>query len=280
MTKASEHLADRRAHRFIARQDHGLALVIVQPDRKQQPQLPFRRLMAPTGSQTLTNQMQLSLGHRALQAQHQPRVVIAGVIDAVTIADQRVGQRAQVHQVVPVSVSPRQPRDLDPEHQPDTAEPDFGNEPLKPAAVTRLRPPTTQVIIDHDHPVLVPPEQHCPLRELILQLTALDVPRHLPRARLADVHNRKATQLLRGWVREIVHYDSFSSTMTLRAITPANSDSNLALASSDRLSHSSCGSGSSPTARSIKLNWTGAAILTPRNGLTSTSRWQRMSGRA
>ncbi len=56
----------------------------------------------------------------------------ARVIDTVGVRDQRVGQGAQIKELIPVSISPGQTLHLDPEHDPDLAQPDIRHQPLKP----------------------------------------------------------------------------------------------------------------------------------------------------
>jgi hypothetical protein len=82
--------------------------------------------------------VQLGLAHRALQAEHEPVVEVAWVIDAVSVGDQRVGQRAQMQQPIPVGVVTGQPTDLDAEHDPDPAQTDIGNQFLEPLPRARL----------------------------------------------------------------------------------------------------------------------------------------------
>jgi hypothetical protein len=65
--------------------------------------------------------VQLGLAHGALQAEHQPVVELGRMVDPVRVRDQRVGQRGQVEQLVPVGVVAGQPGHLDPEHDPDLA---------------------------------------------------------------------------------------------------------------------------------------------------------------
>lgn len=54
------------------------------------------------------------------------------MIDAVGIADQRVGEPAQIDEAMPVGVVARQTRDLKPEHEADVTERDLGGQARKP----------------------------------------------------------------------------------------------------------------------------------------------------
>jgi hypothetical protein len=154
--EALKHHADRGAHRHIARGRDRPVLIVVQPDRQQQLEFTLLRLVQPRGTEPLADQMQLRLGHRALQPQHQARVIVTRVIHAIAISDQTVSQRAQIHQVVPVSVSPSQPRDLDPQHQPHVSQADLRHQMLKPATILGLRAATALILVDYHHPFAIP----------------------------------------------------------------------------------------------------------------------------
>ena len=65
-----------------------------------------------------------------------------GVVDAVLVEDQRVGQRADLQQPVPVGGVARQARDLQPEHDAGAPQADLGDQLLEAVAVDRARPPT------------------------------------------------------------------------------------------------------------------------------------------
>jgi hypothetical protein len=76
-------------------------------------------------------EVQFGLAHRALEAQQQPVVEIARVIQSVFVADQGVVQGADLQQLVPVGVVSGQPRALQPEHDPGLAERNLGDQPLE-----------------------------------------------------------------------------------------------------------------------------------------------------
>ena len=84
--------------------------------------------------------------------------MVTGVIHTVTISDQRVSQRAQIHQVVPIGVAPGQPRDLDAQHQPHMPKANLSNQPLKPTPAGKLRTTPPLVLIDHHNPLAIPPQ--------------------------------------------------------------------------------------------------------------------------
>jgi hypothetical protein len=87
---------DRLGHRLISGEDHPAVLVVVQPDRQALPQLTTGGLVPQPLSEPGADQVQLGLGHRPFQAQHQAVVIAAGMVDPVRVGDQGVGQRAQI----------------------------------------------------------------------------------------------------------------------------------------------------------------------------------------
>ncbi len=79
--------------------------------------------------------MQLGLAHRALQAEQQPVVEVAGVVEAVLIQDEGVGEGADLQQAVPVRGVARQAQDLEAEHHAHLAQSDGGDQALEALAV-------------------------------------------------------------------------------------------------------------------------------------------------
>jgi hypothetical protein len=102
------------------------------------------------------------------EPEHEAVVEVPGVVHPVGISDQRVRQRAQVQQLVPVGVVAGQPADLDAEDDPDMAKADVGDELLESFAGGHTRPGTAQVGVNHLDLVGIPAQRHRPLGQLIL----------------------------------------------------------------------------------------------------------------
>ena len=81
--------------------------------------------------------MQLCLGHGPLEAQKEAVVEVCRVVDAILIENQRVGQRADFQEPMPVRGVSRQTRDLKSHHDTRAAHTDLHHEPLKAFAVGR-----------------------------------------------------------------------------------------------------------------------------------------------
>jgi hypothetical protein len=84
---------------------------------------------------TRPQDVQLRLAHRALQAEQQPVVEVSRIVNAVLVQDQRLSERRQLEQAVPVGVVARQARDLEPEDDPGMAECNLADQVLEAVAV-------------------------------------------------------------------------------------------------------------------------------------------------
>jgi hypothetical protein len=198
LVEAAEHVGDRLAHRLIGAQHDPILGVIVEPDRQPLAQLALGRFMVQARSEPRPDQVQLGLAHRPLETEHQPVVELRRVVYPVCVGDQRVGQRAQIQQLVPVGVVASQPRRLDPEHDADLAQPDIGDQLPKPGARTRRSTGTAQVLIDHPHLAQRPAQRRGPLPQLVLAGQALGVLHDLRRGGLPHIHIGVTSQMPRG----------------------------------------------------------------------------------
>jgi hypothetical protein len=134
--------------------------------------------------------MQLGLRHRPLQSEHEAIVEIGRVIHPVSVGDQRVGDRTQVQQLIPVGVVAGQPRHLDAQHDPDLPQADIGDQLLEPGPTGGLRPRAAQIGVDHHDLMGRPTQHHRPLTQLVLAGKGFGVMNHLRRRRLAHIHIR------------------------------------------------------------------------------------------
>src|SRR6202035_4605168 len=81
--------------------------ILLAPDEahgKAAPQLAACRLVADAAVEAGAQDMQFGLAHGALEAEQQAVVEQGGMIDAVAIADQRVGEVAEVDEAVPIGI--------------------------------------------------------------------------------------------------------------------------------------------------------------------------------
>ena len=94
--------------------------------------------------------MQLSFAHGALEAEQQSVVEHRGMIDTVGIADESVGEAAEIEQAIPVSVVAGEAGDFEAEHDADMAEGDFGGKPGEAIALDDAGSRKPQVFVDND----------------------------------------------------------------------------------------------------------------------------------
>ena len=136
--------------------------------------------------------MKLGLAHRTFEPQEQTIVDRARVIEPVLVTDERVTERAQLEQPVPVSIVSSKSGALEPEHDPGLSERHVGNESLEPLAVGGCGARHALVDVDHDYPLKRPAERDRAPAQVILAPGGLGVVHHLVQARLSHVQIRVA----------------------------------------------------------------------------------------
>src|SRR5271169_1100143 len=100
--------------------------------------------------------MQLSLAHGALEAEQQSVVEHRGMIDSVGIADESVGEAAEIEQAIPVGVVAGEAGDFEAEHNADAAESDFSGEPGEAIALDDAGSGKPEVFVNNDDLLRVP----------------------------------------------------------------------------------------------------------------------------
>ena len=72
------------------------------------------------------------------------------MIDAVGIADEGVGEAAEIEQAIPIGIVAGEAGDFEAEHDPDMAEGDFGGEPGEAIALDDAGAGKPEVFVDND----------------------------------------------------------------------------------------------------------------------------------
>ena len=196
--EAAEHGGDRLGDGLVGAHHHAAVLVVVEPDGQALAKITACCLVPQPGVEAGAQQVELRFAHRALEAEDEPVVVVPGVIEPVGIGDQGVGEGAQVQQVIPVGVVAGEAGHLDPQDDPDLAQPDGGDQGLEAAAGRGIRARAAQVLVDHADGLRRPPHRRRSLRQLVLAGKALGVMVHLGHGRLAHVHPRRPAQVHRA----------------------------------------------------------------------------------
>jgi hypothetical protein len=141
--------------------------------------------------------VQLRFAHRALEAQEQAVIILAGIVDAFLVNDQRVGQGTDLQQVIPVAARAGEARCFKTEHGTSVLEPHCGDEPLKAIAGNGRRAGLALVLIDDANPFPGPAEVQGPGHQVILPCGAAGVGTHLEQGGLTDVDEGLSVEVIR-----------------------------------------------------------------------------------
>ena len=169
-----------------------------QPDRQRHRELAAAGLGELPATQPGPDEVQLRFGHRAFQAEQQPVVEAGRVIEPVLVADQGVGEGADLQQPMPVGVVAGQPGDLEPQHDPGAAHADLGDEMLEAFAVSRRGTRLSLVAVDGHDLLDRPTQRDGPLPQRVLTGARFGVVEHLTQRRLAHVEVGDAGQMPGG----------------------------------------------------------------------------------
>ncbi len=196
--EALEEVGDALLDLAIGIEHHLARRVVDQANRQRHPERASTRLIQDTASEPRPQHVQLGVGHGALEPEQEPVVEVARIIDTVLVEDQRVGQRADLQQPVPVAGVSGQARDLEAEHDADAAHADLAHQRLEALAVGARGGRLALVRVDHLDPFEGPAQRHGPLAQSILAPGALGILEDLPHRGLTDVQVGVAPQVACG----------------------------------------------------------------------------------
>ena len=127
-----------------------ILLAPYQAYRKAAAQLTARRLVANSAVEAGTKDMQLGLAHGALETKQQSIVEQGRMIDTIGIADERVGEAAEIKQAIPVGIIASETGDFEAEHDADVSERDLapGARPFEKKIVGVTDPRPCDELID------------------------------------------------------------------------------------------------------------------------------------
>jgi hypothetical protein len=121
LIEAIEDQADR-LHHLVVRSDLRPSSFVPDVSRgKPTTELSTPRLGADGLDQALLDDMKLGLAHRGLQPQEQAVVVGAWVVQALTVGNQSEGDRADVEQMIPVTIRAGETGDFQRQDEADLA---------------------------------------------------------------------------------------------------------------------------------------------------------------
>lgn len=131
-----------------------------------------------------------------VETQQQAVVVLARIVQAVGVGQQRAIDGAQLQQCMPVFARPRQPAHLQAEDQPDAIGTDFRQQPLKAAAPLRRTAALSLVFVNHLDRRTRPAQGRRAIDQGILPRRRLAMLQHLLLRRLPHVDDRQPRQML------------------------------------------------------------------------------------
>src|SRR5271157_2276504 len=178
-------MADGGDHGLVGMEaDLAIGLAPDKADRQSSAQFTARRLVANAAVETGAQDVRLGLAHGALEPEQEAIVEQDGMIDAVG-----VGEAAQLDEAMPIVVA-RQARDLEPEHEADVGERDFGGEPGETRSRDKAGAGEPEVLIDDDDAIGGPAEFTGFGGKRILSIGRLAIVLDLGGAGLAQVDDR------------------------------------------------------------------------------------------
>ena len=143
---------------LLVRIEHEAALgVVYQADGGWQTEVTAARLVADASLQPGAEDMELGFGHRAFEPQAEPIVKVGWIIEAVLVQNERLCQRTEFEQPVPIRRIACQAGAFQAHHNADTVSANLGHELLKPCTVP-LGSRLAQIAIDHADLLGCPPE--------------------------------------------------------------------------------------------------------------------------
>ena len=96
---------------------------------------------------------------RTVQAEQQPIIEVGGIVDAVLVEDEGIGQRADLQQPMPVGRVARQARHLQAHHDPGPPQAHLGDQVLEALARARGGARLPEIRIDDEDLIELPPER-------------------------------------------------------------------------------------------------------------------------
>jgi hypothetical protein len=131
--------------------------------------------------------MEFGLTHGALQAQQQAIVIVAGVVNAIEVADEGFEECTDFEELMPVLGRSSEPGDIETENQSDMIQAHFGHELLEPESALDGRGGLAEVFINHENAIARPAQGKGAIDKAVLQAGRFLVLDHLLHGGLADI---------------------------------------------------------------------------------------------
>src|SRR5689334_8410989 len=164
-------------------------------DRKGATQLAASGLVANSTVEAGAQDVQFGFAHGALEAEQQAVIEHGGMIDAVSVANERVSEAAEIEQTVPIGVVAREAGHLETEHDTNVSERDLGSETGEAAALNDAGAGQAEVFVDHDDLLCRPAKRGCLGDQGILALRRFAIVFDLSGGGLAKIDVSRAVQM-------------------------------------------------------------------------------------
>src|SRR5580693_1335579 len=161
-------------------ESHVANVVIYEAGRQRTPILAASHLVKDAAAQPGFKDVKLGFAHRSFQTEQQTVVEVRRIVHTIFIEDQRIGQRADLKQSMPISIVPRQTRDFQSHDDACAAHAHVSDKLLKTFAPGGRRARFSLIAIDDDDLTFMPAECDRSAAQCVLTLRALDVLDDLP----------------------------------------------------------------------------------------------------
>ena len=188
-------MVNRRLHLLVGVFDDRAVGQPFIADGQAQRQLAALGFVEPGGLHLLAHGVPLRFGEGPLNAKQQAVGKDGGIIHAIAVADQNLIVGGEVEQLIPVGAVAGEARDIGDQDQADFAQADIGVEPLEAIAFAAADGRFAQVFIDDHNLGGRPPQLHCTILQLILQILRFEMLAHLFERRLANIDIDVAAQM-------------------------------------------------------------------------------------
>ena len=112
--------------------------------------------------------VKLRFAHHPAQSQQQPIIVVPRVIQPILIGQQRPEDRADLNELMPVLIGPRDPAHLGSQNDPHVVQADFRQQPLETEPTFGRGAATSLIFIDDFDMITGPAELHGLMHQCIL----------------------------------------------------------------------------------------------------------------
>src|SRR5215470_4632228 len=149
--------------------------------------------------------VKLGFAHCALETEQQAIIEHRRMIEAICIADERVGETAEIKQAVPICIVAGEAGHFESEHDADMSKRDFCGETGEAGALDDTGAGQAEVFVDHDDPVAWPAKRGCLGDQSILTLRRFAIVLDLSGGGLSKIDVSRAAQLRRTDLCDVTH---------------------------------------------------------------------------